>query len=236
MLEKITQLALLGIPLVLIQPSSSYARNPAQHQKLPIYAQASQSLSARLTEADKVANKDPIAAVHLYRKVLAEIAHDEELRVQVIDKLLDTYGLATDRIIMEIQYRNTGLIGQALKFYSSLIDTPHNNRDIVAKAYLKWGILLARMEAPTYFEDAIGKLTEAYSRGNSKIMAEAAWQLGNIYYYYTLSTGGRSPIEPTTNLRKAKKYFKEVIQLDPEGRYTQAARNLLKSDDFKKIK
>lgn len=203
------------------------------HEKPPIYAQAP-DLSAKLTEADAVAKKNPIAAITLYRKIIMEsTASNGDFREQAIDRLLDTYESVTERIILDAQAQNRGFIGQALKFYIGVTESSNVDNNLVAKAYVKWGSLILKIEDPIYFFEAEEKLNEAYKRDNKKIKAEAAWHLGYIHYYRTLSIGGSYPKERKTNLLIARRYFKEVLGLDPNGKYAKSARNMLRLDELR---
>lgn len=223
--------ALVASTFLTLSPTDYQVVN-FQHQKAPIYAQASQEdLSTRLLrEADEKAKKNPVAAIPLYQKVLAE---DGPLKEEAVGRLLDIYKRVTDKVLDGSLEYNEKYIKDAFDFYSEVEDISNNPHS--AKAKLYYGILLWRWQAPENFDYAIEKLSEAYKIGNKKIKVESAWHLALITWNYATNYP-EIGLYKKYDISYAKEYFQKVIQLAPNSEYAKKARKLLETDTFQKIK
>ena len=216
MLRKSLELSTLVLQLASTQPNFPPPEQYVlQVPKPAVHAQASITSNVKNTD------------VAIYKRIIAEGGPKKE---DAISNLLDIYKLLTDREMKSEKYSEKStnpLIDEVVDFYNSIItDGSGRNKP---KALLHLGILIGSVMYPSNFDDAIGKLKEAYKLGDSKIKSEAALNLGLIYWNYSNGIPMKSGVVRKYRKSDAINQFRLSIKHDPNSGNAEKAKKILKN-------
>lgn len=160
MLKKSLEMLLVGVPLILIQPSFANAQYTGHPQQ-----------------------KSPIIYEHVHQENL-----NDKLQKQIATyiKIISNGGyLNEDNIEQIFSYKRWSFseVPTALFFYDYVIENYKSSR-FLAKSYLESGKMLCFWASPRNVEEGIIRLNKAVEignqEGNEEIQAEALYTHGNV--------------------------------------------------------
>lgn len=221
------------VPLILLynygfvspQPIQPYINKP-QH----VHSQASEGLDARLlAEADKLAKANPLAAIPLYKMVIAESdGTNEKLKEEAIEKAGNTFfdylfKKSTSKWILE----------SALNYFDE-VTNKHPGSRYVPKAHRGIGIILAFIQEQKDVYGGVIELKKAYEL--SRKIGDVETELYSAWNLAMIGIDKLNNVEKTVPFQDTIFYLTQVSLLAKGTTLGNSAEQLLKKIGFENSK
>ncbi|HLG24473.1 MAG TPA: hypothetical protein VI564_06105 [Candidatus Nanoarchaeia archaeon] len=181
-----------------------------------IHSKPTPSLDDKLSEIAKTEEKNPDAAIPLYKNIIGE---NENLADDAIKKLGELYLKLIAKNKNDKHYESEILI-----FYDDIINN-HKKSKHVADAYINSGSFLYRQSGKNY-ETAVSRIQSGINLSKDNETKSRAYYFLGILEWAQSSKVAKK--DKQSHKAKSTEYLNMASQSDPKGYYGEISRNLVK--------